>query len=477
MKKKLFLLACLALSLMTSCENKDNEPTRNEENGHEWVDLGLPSGTKWATCNVGATKPEEYGDYFAWGETTPKTNYSIETYTYKEYPETLPLSADAANANWGGDWRLPTKEEISELIVNCTWTFTWTEELKLGGYKVTSKINGNSIFLPTADVYQGDNILHNSQHGYGAIMSCTNEYFKEEDYEYNSAHCLIYHYSSYFLGSFSRHFGITVRPVLPSDKNQKTITFDANSASGKMETINVSHAESIKLPTNKFVKEGYELLGWDTKADGTGDGYAPNATFATTTDITLYAQWIKCEISGKENGYDYVDLELPSGTKWAVTNVGSNSRWEAGSPFAWGETTPKSSYTKDNYTYTDRPTTLPLSADAANVNWGGAWRMPNEDEVQELIDNCIWTPLNKYEKQGYIVTSKENGKSIFIVGASPYEGTEILDSNEEFYGAYYISSYDKLNNLVMHFYIHPFNYDLGPNWNFYRGAQVRPVFK
>ena len=475
MKKKLFLFACLILGLMTSCENKDKEPTLNEENGHEWVDLGL--SVKWATCNVGATKPEEYGDYFAWGETTPKATYTKENYTYKENPKSLPLSVDAANANWGGNWRMPTTVEIEELIENCTWTFTWTEELDLGGYKVTSKINGKSIFLPTAEVFNGESADRDSQHGYGAIMSCTNEYFKDKDYEYNSAHCLIYHYSSYFLGGFFRQFGVTVRPVLPNDKNQKTISFDSNGASGKMESINVTHAESIKLPTNTFVKEGYELLGWDTKADGTGNGYAPEDMFSTSSDITLYAQWVKNEISGKENGYEYVDLGLPSGTKWATMNVGAISRWETGYPFAWGETSPKTSYTEENYTYNKRPKTLPLSDDAANVNWGGVWRMPTEADYEELIENCTMTPLDKYNQQGYIVTSKINGNAIYLIAVTGYEGSEPEDSSESYYAEYLTSSYDNINNKPIDFVFHPASYFVTLTYRVHKGKQVRAVFK
>ena len=110
------------------------------ENGHEYVDLGL--SVKWATCNVGATTPLGYGDYFAWGETTAKSSYTSSNYTYS--------SADAARVNWGGSWRMPTKAEQDELrnTNNCTWT--WTTQNGVSGYKVTSKKNGNSIFLPAA---------------------------------------------------------------------------------------------------------------------------------------------------------------------------------------------------------------------------------------------------------------------------------------------------------------------------------------
>ena len=119
----------------------------NQHNGHEFVDLGLPTGLKWATCNVGATTPEAGGNVYAWGETTPQEWLSTE-YTYNDNPAVLPLSADAANVNWGGKWRMPTYEETDELRENCTWT--WTTQNGVKGYKVTSKINGNSIFLPAA---------------------------------------------------------------------------------------------------------------------------------------------------------------------------------------------------------------------------------------------------------------------------------------------------------------------------------------
>ena len=133
-------------------------------NGHEYVDLGL--SVKWATCNVGANSPEEYGDYFAWGEVEPKEVYNWSTYkwcngssnTMTKYCDdyfygsvdnktVLEASDDAASANWGGSWRMPTREEQDELRQQCTWT--WTTQNGVNGYKVTGT-NGNSIFLPAA---------------------------------------------------------------------------------------------------------------------------------------------------------------------------------------------------------------------------------------------------------------------------------------------------------------------------------------
>lgn len=128
-------------------EHRDKEEyakTHGKINDHEWVDLGL--SVKWATCNVGANSPEDDGNYYAWGETSTKSSYTDDnSVTYgKNFGDIGGDSQyDAATANWGGDWRLPTKSELEELVNKCTWTCTRTK-----GCKVTGP-NGNSIFLPT----------------------------------------------------------------------------------------------------------------------------------------------------------------------------------------------------------------------------------------------------------------------------------------------------------------------------------------
>ena len=154
------------------------------ENNHEYVDLGL--SVKWATCNVGASQPEEYGDYFAWGETEPKSTYDWSTYkwcngsstsltkycTNSSYGTvdnkiTIDLSDDAARANWGGSWRMPTDAELTELLVQCTWT--WTTQNGVYGYKVTSKKSGytnKSIFLPAAGCRYDSGLLYAGSYSY-----------------------------------------------------------------------------------------------------------------------------------------------------------------------------------------------------------------------------------------------------------------------------------------------------------------------
>ena len=130
-----------------------SEPTGYHE-GYGYVDLGLPSGLKWATCNVGASTPGDYGNYYAWGETSTKFNYDFDnSASYGKSWDDIGgnPSRDAARANWGGSWRMPTETEYRELKDNCTWT--WTTQNGHKGYKVTGP-NGNSIFLPAAG-YRG----------------------------------------------------------------------------------------------------------------------------------------------------------------------------------------------------------------------------------------------------------------------------------------------------------------------------------
>ena len=192
----------------------------------EYVDLGL--SVKWATCNVGATKPEEYGDYFAWGETEPKSTYNWSTYKYcngsystltkynnsssygtVDDKTTLELADDAARANWGGSWRMPTKAEQDELRTECTWE--WTTQNGVNGYKVTSKKAGytdKSIFLPAAG-YRYDSLL-GAAGNYGCYWSSS---LITDDPSYA---CFLYFGSITVDWNYTnRRHGLSVRPVCP----------------------------------------------------------------------------------------------------------------------------------------------------------------------------------------------------------------------------------------------------------------------
>ena len=180
-------------------------PVRGMINGHEYVDLGL--SVKWATCNVGASSPEEYGDYYAWGETSTKSSYdtdNCETWG-KSIGDIKGTSRDVAHVKWGGSWRMPTEAEFEELLDsdNCTWT--WTTQGGHKGYKVTSKKNGNSIFLPAAGCRNG------------MLLSCPDagcSYWSSTPYESSTqdAYYLLF-FSSLHTTRYYRYLGHSVRPV------------------------------------------------------------------------------------------------------------------------------------------------------------------------------------------------------------------------------------------------------------------------
>ena len=208
----------------TTNENNEISDPTGTENGYGYVDLGL--SVKWATTNVGASKAEDYGSYFAWGETTTKDTYNLSSYKYCNSSSTswtkyntsssygtvdnktqLELSDDAARANWGGAWRMPTDVEWTELREQCTWT--WTTQNGVNGYKVTSKKSGytnNSIFLPAAG-YRGGSSLSGAG-SYGTYWSSSLD-------AGNSSSAWYVDFGSIYVGSNggTRFYGFSVRPV------------------------------------------------------------------------------------------------------------------------------------------------------------------------------------------------------------------------------------------------------------------------
>lgn len=239
-----------------------------------------------------------------------------------------------------------------------------------------------------------------------------------------------------------------------------------------MEVISLLEGKSVILTANAFTKTNSTFAGWNTAADGSGTSYTDQSTITPTANITLYAQW-EAPTTGTENGHEWVDLGLPSGTKWATCNVGADSPEDYGDYFAWGETITKSSYTEFNYKYSSNPTTLPLDKDAAYTNWGTSWRMPTDAELKELKDNCTWTWTTQNGVEGYKVTYKTNGNSIFLPAAGRRSSSYLYDAG--FYGFYWSSSLDTDSSTSAYYlYFHLFDVDSSSNTR-YDGFSVRPV--
>ncbi len=203
------------VALVNKILGKDNPGEgAGMEAGREVIDLGLPSGTKWATCNVGASKPEEYGGYYAWGETEEKELYNKSTYKYYQYGSYVNIGSDisgteydVAHVKWGGNWCMPTVDDIKELLDNCT--SEWTTLNGVNGTKFTSKINGNSIFLPAAGYRWLDGLIDAGE--YGDYWSST----QYPDYS-DDAYDLNFYSGDAYWGSdyYTRLGGRSVRPVV-----------------------------------------------------------------------------------------------------------------------------------------------------------------------------------------------------------------------------------------------------------------------
>ena len=450
----------------------------------EYVDLGL--SVKWATFNVGATSPEEYGDYFAWGETEPyyesgyahsnnpmwkpgkENGYSWAIYKWcngdynkltkyctptiwdstdqcyywdsanpVDNKTILDPEDDAAHVNWGGSWRMPTSEEQKELLDNCIWT--WTTNYNgtgIAGRIVTSNIPGytdKSIFLPAAGNRYDTSL---------GLVGSAARYWSASLSTSSPRSAWFVHFSSDYDNNGNggyRFRGFPIRPVYGEFIPVESISVDKTSL--KLQLGATLQLTATINPSNATARDVHWASSNPATAIVDANGLLTALAIGFTT-ITAYGSSgvsASCMVSVKEitdfNGYEYVDLGLLSGLKWATMNVGATKPEEYGDYFAWGETEPKTDYswstykwcngssntqtkynTNSSYGTVDNKTVLDPEDDAAHVNWGGSWRMPTAEECDELINNCTWTWTTQNGVNGRLVTGP-NGKSIFLPAA------------------------------------------------------------
>ena len=447
-----------------SCQVTVTSGTTPDPVNHEWVDLGLPSGTLWATCNVGASSPEEYGDYFAWGETGPHdgwwwwdgyiycngssntlTKYCTQSgYGYNGFTDNLTEllpEDDAATANWGSDWRMPSEEQIMELYNNTTQTWT-TQNGKYG--QLCTGPSGNSIFLPAAGYYDMINFYNAGSSGF---------YWSRSLYtgDSNNAICMTVSSGTISYGGNYRYYGYSVRPVR-KEASQTTkyvtqIVLDKTSLS--LQPNDTYTLTATVLPsdaTNKTVTWTSSNVNVATVSSNglvTAKAYGSCVITCSATDGSGVKA--ECQVRVKtQDTMEYVDLGLPSGTLWATCNVGASSPEECGDYFAWGETEPKNNYSWSTYKwcngtsktitkycaqseygyngFVDTLTELLPEDDAATANWGSDWQMPSKEQIEELRDNttATWTTYN--EMNGILFTSS-NGNSFFMPASGAITGT------------------------------------------------------
>ncbi len=443
---------------------------KGDEPEPEWVEMA--PGLKWATFNVGAESPEEPGSLFAWGEVTKKDYYDWNTYRfmtsgydywhgisdyqiddgntnsvwYKPVEGTdgflfvgdgnsafkdRAYEDDAAFYNWDGEWQTPSPAQFQWLLDNCTWT--WDDTKK--GYKVTSNVSGytsKSIFLPAAGNRVRD--IYTSPGDYGAYMSnCLGDV--TQNFE-----CLRFIKSSGVLSmdGMLRRNGISVRPVYG--------TVPVTGISMKQSTLSMSSGNGLWLDYNlipayasdsrvDFTTSDPSVVALESKSPRFCYIRAKKAGTAVITARTKDGgKTATCTVTVSAQPYRAVDLGLS--VKWASKNVGAASEEDYGSYFAWGETYPETGTRTgwDTYKYgsgenaitkyvleeqfgtVDNYRRLFPSDDAARANAGSTWRMPTENEYNELLENCEISSKTVNGVAGFEVKGP-NGATIFIPSA------------------------------------------------------------
>lgn len=358
------------------------------------VDLGLPSGLKWAKFNIGANAPEEHGGYFAWGETTEKNVYSWGWYLcqqsecgksadpfIKNYHSAgtyiLGPAYDAAHIQWGGSWRMPTKDDFKELKENCSCEKTTVNGVS--GYRYTGW-NGNSIFLPDGKIKNGPNL--------------TSDFYK---CAYWTSYCMYYSLST----------------------AQQASAF---APSGSQSEIDRAYGLAIR-PVND-ASTGSDIDGYIVhRTNGSEDYY----TFQDVDHIEAYLEK-EYDPNAPSDG-DYIDLGLPSGIKWASCNLGGVNPWDFG-----------------NY-YTG------YSAYMNEVAVPEGYRIPGKANFEELIENCEVKTVTYNNVQGNMFTSKINGNKIFL----PFAGWYDDDRNYNSYDGRYWSFSRKAGSAYythFHYFLH-----------------------
>lgn len=469
------------------------------DNNHpHMIDLGLivnSENVKFACCNVGAeseANPQvQYGDYFAWASTSvyPAQSqyweYGVVTkycdnnlYGYLDKKLVLEPMDDAATANWGfndaGTWRMPTKDELSALTTTNSFRWNWTTLGGHNGFKVTSKANGNSIFLPAAGYCNGEVENEGSDVCYWSASLLT------EHAHYGV--CLSLSSSSYIAVGFNyRNCGLSVRPVIVGSYltvNPSSLTFESG-ASSDFIYVNTDHDYTITVSdtwiTATPLTDKKEVLIEVTANMGSESRSGTiTITSGEYTKTIFITQEFKLNLCPDDNHPHMIDMG--TGLKWACCNVGASSPTDFGDYFAWGETVPYGQEDKNNtlnYTETgnyvkttfnwstykwcngssstitkycddssygivDNKTQLELSDDAANANWDSRYhRMPTSTEAGALLENCNWTWTSIHGVYGCKVTSNINGNTIFLPAAGTRYGTRLNDCNEE--GRYWTS--------------------------------------
>lgn len=411
------------------------------------VDLGLP--VKFLNHNMGAGAPEEYGGYYAWGELEDKGNYSSSNYTVNDLPKNIRLTdMDVAHMRLGGSFSMPTSAEFNLLVDSCSWS--WQPLNSKPGYVITGK-NGNKLFLPAAGYRNGTSNYEFNTRGLYRTSQITNSTDRNWLLSFVSNSKEVAGSTSGGYDTYTKLWlGESVRPVISTGVQMtdgSLVQVMTDSVQWKATELNAKLYGTLygyaKAKDKDAIQIGFVVGKTDsvTIANGgtkvtasvSADG-AYHADFTMPKDTAYYYRAYAMDADGNveyanalQFGRCYVDLGLPSGTKWANINVGATRPDEDGDYFSWGEPDTKTSFSQSTNIWYQNSTWLEPDRlynvqstcyDAASKNWGGVWMTPDFADFQELVDNCTPSDATMNGINGYLFTSNHNQNSIFVPKAA-----------------------------------------------------------
>ena len=458
------------------------------------VDLGL--SVNWASCNLGAAAPERIGEYFAWGEIEPKGRFTLENYRFTgsygrmskynrgDRKTKLDPEDDAASVKCGGGWRIPSGEEWQELIDNCDWE--WVSINGVPGTRLTSRINGKSLFFPAGGCCEDDvwKLAHLGLYlSSGLDTASSSEGYIIQVGQLGDSDPMV-------SGYFSRTDGFSIRPVCEVPLEE--IRLDRTSldlAPGQTAVLN-----AFVVPRNATDK----VISWSSSDESVatvtaaGEVTAHNEGTATVTAANAGSgKTASCAVTVRSDAPAGIPgaVDLGLSVKWATFNIGATKPEEYGDYYSWGNTVHRGESETDDalnvnngyiryntdsrWGEVDNKTRLELEDDVAQVKLGGKWRMPSREEFEELIENCDWTfGVDMNGISGARAASKVYDCDIFFPWAGCLDAS-LYDVG--YRGAYWSSSLDAGDPLQAYVLYVGYSAYL---YTYYRnnGLPIRPVY-
>ncbi len=423
----------------------------------ETVDLGLTSGTLWSSINIGASKPEEQGFLFGWGETSGLVTSNNLKYFPCETPkgDIAETEFDVAKSYWGSDWRMPTAEDIAELINECSFKY----EPNMHAYVVTGP-NENTITLPEDTTglakYWTGSLSKASSDNAGAL-SLTHS----ETAELSTAEKIELIRSSFIM--VRPVFGKIYKPVKLS-ASYKDVTFSsavvtAEAVAGDVSEIasyGLFYGDDMDLVTehksfNKVYTESAKSGNYEYSLEELKHNTSYYAVAFVVTEVgdSIFAPMVSFKTPAEFPVAEAIDLGLS--VKWASHNMGASSETEIGGHYAWGDPTGKAPYVSNS---PDMASIAGTKYDMATQQWGKGWRLPTVEEINELLDlNWEYKSFDN-GVSGYSIMSKDGKTQIFIPNGNVYTqdaNGNITPSGQDFAYIWTAEQYDYYDayNFVM----------------------------